>query len=171
MGLLWPGLAFAESKDVLPMPTVGSEIDANFYRLIHQSLIAARDQGLERRGEKRHMYRTTQRIAPADGSKFPDDGEFVPIQCRDLTRNGFSFLTAEEPRYRTLVVEFGLPPDVIYVAARVMRCVPAMCYPTGLVAQMNGDDQAAALAAPPGEQGTPMFLVGCRFTRRLSKPS
>ncbi len=154
------------------MPHVGSEIDANFYRLIHQMLETPRDdKGFERRSEKRHAYRTAQRIARWDGSKFPDENQFVPIQCRDLTRSGFSFLTPTEPRFSTIVAEFGVAPDVFYVAAQILRSVPVMCYPSGLVAQMTDRGGVAALTGPPGEKGKAMFIVGCRFTRRLRKPA
>jgi hypothetical protein len=150
------------------MPSPGSEIDANFYRLIHQMLTAPRrDDNAERRSEKRNHYRIAQRIAPWDGSKFPTEVEFFPIQCRDLTRSGFSFLAAAEPCFATMVAEFGTPPNVMYVGAEVLHSVPVICYASGLVAQMTGRTDAASLAAHPNERGKPMFLVGCRFTRRL----
>ena len=150
------------------MPSPGSEIDANFYRLIHQMLTVPRkNDGAERRSEERHHYRMAQRIAPWDGSKFPTEEEFFPIQCRDLTRSGFSFLAAVEPRFATMVAEFGTPPEVMYVGAQVLHSVPVICYPSGLVAQITGRTDAASLAAHPNERGKPMFLVGCRFTRRL----
>jgi hypothetical protein len=153
------------------MPSSGSEIDANFYRLIHRMLTTPRKDDLaERRSEKRHEYRAGQRIAPWDGSKFPGEEEFVPIQCRDLTRSGFSFLAAMEPRFAMMVAEFGAPPDVMYVGAQVLHSVPVICYPSGLVVQMTGRTDTATLAAHPNERGKPMFLVGCRFTRRLQNP-
>jgi hypothetical protein len=153
------------------MLSPGSEIDANFYRLIHQMLTTPRkDELAERRSEKRHDYRAAQWIAPWDGSKFPGEEEFVPIQCRDLTRSGFSFLAATEPRFAMMVAQFGTPPDVMYVGAQVLHSVPVICYSSGLVVQITGRTDAATLAAHPNERGKPMFLVGCRFTRRLQNP-
>jgi len=154
------------------MPNIGSEIDANFYRLIHQMLTTPHKEDLaERRSEKRRDYRAAQRIAPWDGSTFPGEDKFFPIQCRDLTRSGFSFLAATEPRFTAMVAEFGTPPDVMYVGAQVLHSVPVICYPSGLVVQMTGRSDAATLAAHPNERGRPMFLVGCRFTRRLQSPA
>jgi hypothetical protein len=154
------------------MPSPGSEIDANFYRLIHGMLTAPREsQGTERRAEKRQHFRSAQRIAAWNGATFPADEEFFPIECRDLTRSGFSFLVATEPRHATMVVEFGTPPQVIYVGAQVLHSVPVICYPSGLVAQMTGRNDAVSLAAHGHERGRPMFLVGCRFTRRLQNPA
>jgi hypothetical protein len=166
------------------MPHVGSEIDANFYRLIHQMLETPRDDnGPGRRPEMRHSHATAQRIARWDGSRFPDADQFVPIQFRDLTRSGFSFLAASEPRFSTLVVEFGIPPHVLYIAAQVMRSIPVMCHPSGELTRVNdeesergreGEGETGRESALPGscaEQGKRMFLVGCRFTRRLRRPS
>jgi hypothetical protein len=154
------------------MPSPGSEIDANFYRLIHQMLTTPRNNGgTERRSERRQQFRMAQRIAPWSGLQFPSEDEFCPIECRDLTRSGFSFLAAMEPRDSTMVVEFGAPPQVIYVGAQVLHSVPVICYPSGLVAQITGRNDAASLAAHGHERGRPMFLVGCRFTRRLQRPA
>jgi hypothetical protein len=153
------------------MPHVGSEIDANFYRLIHQMLGTQRHEDrFDRRSEKRHAFTTAQRVARWDGSRFPEADQFVPIQCRDLTRGGFSFLAASEPRFSTLVVEFGIPPHVLYIAAQIVRSVPVIYFPSGEVRRRSGPGGPSAMAGPDGEPGAPMFLVGCRFTRRLRRP-
>ena len=154
------------------MPHVGSEIDANFYRLIHQMLEVRRDVGVQnRRCEERRQFVAAQRIAAWDGSRFPDPEQFVPVQCHDLTRRGFSFLISPEPRFSDLIVEFGVPPQSFYVAARVVRTVPVIRFPSGELRQANRFDDPAATIGPNGEQGVPMYLVGCRFTRRLHRPS
>lgn len=154
------------------MPHVGSEIDANFYRLIHQMLGTQRhEDGIDRRTEKRHPYSTAQRVARWDGSTFPEADQFVPIQCRDLTRGGFSFLAASEPRFSTLVIEFGIPPHVLYIAAQVVGSVPVVYYRSGEVRRTSKPDDAASMTDSSCEQGAAMFLVGCRFTRRLRLPS
>jgi hypothetical protein len=166
------------------MPHVGSEIDANFYRLIHQMLETPRDEsGPGRRPDARHSHASAQRIARWDGSRFPDADQFVPVRLRDLTRSGFSFLAASEPRFTTLVVEFGIPPHVLYIAAQVARSVPVICKPSGELARVtegegesrgegeSGSGVESAPSGPSGDQGKLMFLVGCRFTRRLRRPS
>ena len=154
------------------MPLVGSEIDANFYRLIYQILEVQRDVGVQdRRCEKRCQFVAAQRIAEWDGSRFPDPEQFVPVQCHDLTRRGFSFLISAEPRFSALIVEFGVPPQCLYVAARVVRTVPVIRFPSGQLSQASRFDDPAARIGPNGERGVPMYLVGCRFTRRLHRPS
>jgi len=153
------------------MPHVGSEIDANFYRLIHRMLATPRDNGgAERRSEQRNAYRVAQRVAPWDGSTFPDETEFVQVQCHDLTRAGFSFVAPTEPRFHTLVVEFSVPPEVLYLSAQVLRSVPILWYPSGKVARRSSPDNPAIVPAERDEKGQPMFLVGCRLTRRLRRP-
>jgi len=166
------------------MPHVGSEIDANFYRLIHQMLETPRDEsGPGRRPDARHSHASAQRIARWDGSRFPDADQFVPVRLRDLTRSGFAFLAASEPRFTTLVVEFGIPPHVLYLAAQVVRSVPVICKPSGELARVaesewesegegeRGRGGESASSGPSAYEGKRMFLVGCRFTRRLRRPS
>jgi len=153
------------------MPHVGSEIDANFYRLIHRLLVTPRnDRNTERRSEQRADYHIVQRVAPWDGTRFPEPSEFLQVQCHDLTRAGFSFLIPAEPRFRTLVVEFGVAPDVLYLAAQVLRSVSVVCHSSGALTRKSGLDDASPLSEKHGEKGRPMFLVGCRLTRRLRKP-
>ncbi len=152
------------------MPHVGSEIDANFYRLIHRMIVTSPGgENGDRRSEPRAPYRVAQRVAPWDGTRFPDESEFVPVQCHDLTRAGFSFLAPAEPPFRTLVVEFGTAPDVLYLAAQVLRSVPVVCHASGAWMRKPGLDDTTLLPEMHGETGRPMFLVGCRLTRRLRK--
>lgn len=154
------------------MPHVGSEIDANFYQLIHKILETPREAPTaERRFEKRSAFATSQRIASWDGDKFPEDREFVPVQCRDLTRSGFSYLSDAEPRFDALVVEFGAAPNALYIAAKILHYAPVICSPSGAVVRVSGRSRLAREATPQGERGKAMFLVGCRFTRRLRKPT
>lgn len=153
------------------MPHVGSEIDANFYRLIHRMLASPHNgQDADRRSETRASYRVVQRVAPWDGTRFPDESEFLQVQCHDLTRAGFSFLAPAEPQFRTLVVEFVAAPDRLYVAAQVLRSVPVVCHSSGELTRKSGLEASPLLPERHGETGRPMFLVGCRLTRRLRKP-
>ncbi len=153
------------------MPPVGSEIDANFYRLIHQMLDVSRAGAQDRRCEKRRPFLSAQRVASWDGTRFPDAEQFIPVECRDLTRSGFSFLFPGEPRFATLVVEFGVPPHALYVAAHVVRTVPVVRFPSGQVKPLSSLDVNAEKVGQNGEQGVPLYLVGCRFTRRLRRPN
>ncbi len=153
------------------MPHVGSEVDANFYCLIHQMLETQRGGSiLDRRTEKRLPFQAAQRIARWDGSQFPSDDQFIPVECRDLTRKGFSFLFSGEPRFSSLVVEFGVPPHALYVAAQIVRAVPMLRLPSGELKPVNSVETPADPLGSHGEQGVPMYLVGCRFIRRLRRP-
>lgn len=166
------------------MPHVGSEIDANFYRLIHQMLETPRDdRGPGGRSAARRARSTAQRIARWDGARFPDASQFVPIQFRDLTRSGFSFLASSEPRFSTFVVEFGVPPHVLYLGAQIVRSIPVIYHPSGELTRAPDEEaeggrggegergRESAAGSSCGEQGKRMYLVGCRFTRRLRQPN
>ncbi len=152
-----------------------SEIDATFYRLIHQlSSMSSTGENAERRAQERRPFATWQRIAPYDGRGCPEESQFFEVQCHDLTQGGFSFLLARRPTFTSLVVEFGTAPDLIYVAAQVLRVSRVLLHPSGMVECLsrhgNGRSESQEEESPRGEQPTPKVLVGCRFTRRVPKP-
>lgn len=150
-----------------------SEIDANFYRLIHQ-LSAATADGSDRRTQDRKPFSLWQRIAPSDGRCCPDQSQFFEVQCYDLTQNGFSFLVARRPSFDRLVVEFGVPPDLIYVAAQILHYSRVLIHPDGRVERVRRhvDDESHDHHDDPADASrpTPKILVGCRFTRRVPRP-
>lgn len=153
------------------MPHHASEIDANFYRLIHELVgPQLQDEPAERRRVSRHPFPVDQWIAPRHGLAFPVDSQFFKVRCHDLTGGGFAFLLPKAPDFDRLVVAFGHPPNLLYVGAEVRHCHNVLVSPSGDVRHVG--DQAAE----PGPQGQaiaakPMVLVGCRFTQRLHKPS
>jgi hypothetical protein len=144
-----------------------AEIDAHFYRLIHQ--LAESQASPDRRRALRHPFSVTQRIAPRRGQGFPEDSEFLPVQCHDLSQSGFSFLMLARPDFTSLVAAFGNPPEVIYVAAEVSHCTEVVLDRSGVTERVH--DQTGRVIGPSadGQTATRMVLVGCRFTQRLGK--
>lgn len=150
------------------MAIPGNEIDANFYNLIYRLTGASgHDPTAERRDGRRKPFHSTERIAPCRGRGLPDESEFIEVQCHDLTGRGFSFFLPSPPDFDSLVAAFGTPPQVIYLAARVLHSTHVMVDSSGLVRRV--EDQAADVGDrdPDGQTATPMVLVGCCFTERL----
>jgi hypothetical protein len=145
-----------------------TQIDADFFNLIHRVVGKRKmEEEAERRAHRREPFKSWQRVAPWDGLGCPDPSEFVEVTCHDLTRSGFSFLISHRPGFRQLLAEFGQPPEVIRVAAEVVRCTDVLVDADGQVVQLGGIRYDAA----GGGTGTPMVLVGCQFTQRLSGPA
>jgi len=144
-----------------------TQIDADFFNHIHR-IVGKRkmDEEAQRRARPREPLESWHRVVPWDGQGIPDPSEFVEVTCHELTRSGFSFLVAYRPGFRHLVAEFGRPPEVIRVACEVVRCTDVMMDADGRVEQLGGIRYDRSRAAT----GTPMVLVGCRFTRRLDAP-
>lgn len=142
-----------------------SEIDANFYRLIHELVGPQLKEAAERRRAERHSFTVEQWVAPRHGLAFPVESQFLTVQCHDLTRGGFSFLFPQLPDFDRLVAAFGHPPNLLYVGAEVRHCHNVLVSRSGDVRHVG--DPAAEL----DRDATPMVLVGCRFTERLHKPS
>lgn len=151
-----------------------SEIDANFYRLIHQLSAAAGADGSDRRTQDRRPFSLWQRIAPSDGHCCPDQSQFFEVQCHDLTQNGFSFLVARRPSFDNLVAEFGVPPDMIYVAAQVLHFSRVLVHPDGRVERVrrhvDDDSGDQPEGSADGSRPAHKILVGCRFIRRVPRP-
>ena len=166
---------FADRPRAGDRQTMESEIDAIFYRLIHQlASTAPTGENSERRTQKRRPFPTWQRIAPYDGHSCPDQSQFFEVQCHDLTQNGFSFLVIRRPVFTSLVVEFGAAPDLIYVAAQILHFARVLVYPNGVVEHLhrhgNEHGEARRESSVAGERPTHKILVGCRFTRRVPRP-
>ena len=153
------------------MPFSSAETDANFFRLIHSLKASLQGQApAERRDGSRGSFSTTQRIAPYRAGRFPEDSEFIEVQCRDLSQSGFSFLLPAAPDFTTLVAAFGTPPNMIYVAAEISHCTNVLLHRSGMIE--NPDDHAAGTTQhdADGRPPKPVAFVGCRFTKRLERP-
>ena len=153
------------------MPYHASEIDANFYRLIHELVGPQPEEAsAERRRAQRHPFPVDQWIAPRHGPAFPADSQFLKVRCHDLTAGGFSFLFRHVPDFDRLVAAFGHPPNLLYVDATVRHCHKVLVSPLGDVWPVD-DPTAEPGCEGPHSDATPMVLVGCRFTQRLHKPT
>ena len=118
--------------------------DAGFFSAVHQMLERNRhDNDSERRGGDRHNYTCLQLIAPIVNGKLPDQSQFRRVQCLDLSQSGFSYLAAEPPTEEDLIVALGSVPFT-FLSAQVLHHKPIQ----------QGDNTE--------------YLVGCRFTGRLS---
>ena len=152
------------------MAGLGSEIDANFYNLVHQLAAVSRQRATEdRRGRRRHSFQSIQRIALPRGAGVPDEAEFIEVQCHDLTREGFSFLLPSRPTFESIVAAFGAPPEAIYVLAKVTRAVDVLVSVSGSVQPTTGQSDRAGRGAASDSTAQPMVLVGCRFVERLRR--
>lgn len=151
------------------MLTSNSQVDANFYNMVHQLADSMQlDRREDRRKEPREAYHSTQRIAMRRGPDLPDESQFFEVRFYSLTRSSFSFLVPSAPASDSLVAAFGVSPSAIYLAAEVTHRTEVLVYSSGLVERVKN-------SAADGRQGlnskdaTPMVLVGCRFTEKMEK--
>jgi hypothetical protein len=146
------------------MPSLETEIDAQFYEMIHRLGDGAGVSLDERRGTPRHAYSVSQKVAPYDGRWFPAPDEFVDVQCHDLTQSGFSFLLSRRPAFKSIVASFQGPDETLFFEAEVVQISRALVQPEGEI-EVFGDRTPSASAIRPGAK--PALLIGCKFVRRL----
>ncbi|MHB8897581.1 MAG: hypothetical protein ACYC6Y_02420 [Thermoguttaceae bacterium] len=146
------------------MPSLESEVDAQFYEMIYRVGVGESRVVDERRSESRHPYHVLQKVAPYDGRWFPISEEFVDVQCHDLTRSGFSFLFPRRPAFKSIVASFEGPDETMYFEAEVTQVSRALIHPGGQVEAL-GQRSPSASAVRPGARAA--LLIGCRFVRRI----
>ncbi len=101
------------------------------------------DPQAQRRASPRRAYPYRQLVAPILGNQLPTKDEFIPVQFRDISAGGVSFLIGRRPAFDSLVLELGCEPNVHYMSAKIVNVVETST-PTGT-----------------------MYLVGCRFLKRV----
>ena len=116
----------------------------------------------ECRKESKHPFRVFQSIAEYDGDGIPDESRFSQVLCLDLSQGGFSFVASEKPDYPTLVISLGDPPNQTHMVAEIVHFRRVRLLDGEQIeilddSEGNNDDSREA----------PLFLVGCRFSRRL----
>jgi hypothetical protein len=77
------------------------------------------DHGSDSTRPARFRYEAWQHVAPMQNGELPSASEFEAVQCRDLSRAGFSFFTEDLPNADMLVVAMGTPPDLRFFTAKV----------------------------------------------------
>jgi len=97
----------------------------------------------------------------------PDAAHFLCVESRDLTSQGMSFLLDRRPAFGSLVVALCEPPNTIHMVAEVVHCTDVLVYSSGLVEPAHSTDVSDACDSHGSEQGKPMVLVGCEFSRRI----
>ena len=108
----------------------------NFYQLNPQLLDNIIDNlrhakgRRERRKSPRQSFPIQQLMAPFY-RKMPKADQFVPVSCRDLSTSGVSFYWPTAPDFGKAIVGLGGPPNLTYVAVRIVRHTP--CKESGRV--------------------------------------
>lgn len=96
----------------------------------------------EKRATMRHSFGVEQIVAGTVDGKMPPLESFRRVRCIDISKDGFAYYQEERPDYAELVVGLGLPPNVVYLQARVAHSeMIELC-------------------------GNLVFRVGCEFTGR-----
>ena len=140
--------------------------DTGFYNFIHQ-VLEAEIQG-ERRLRWRHPFDRVQTIAPYNGTNFPPESSFIPVQCRDLTQEGFAFLLPFPPDFEQAIVALTLPQGTAHVVAKIIHTTEVLVHESGAVEQVKKTDFPKNDSPfKPITDTTLMFLVGCKFIERI----
>lgn len=143
-------------------------IDANFFEMIHQLVVASDGAPpRDRRELPREPFPSIQHIAVAAGDVVPIDSAFLPVRCHDLTRRGFSFLFPVRPEFRRVVIAFGTGARRIFVSAEVTHCAEVVVDASGGIIPTSAEPFGPTGAPPDLAASTRMVLVGCRFLKRL----
>ncbi|MEN6494190.1 MAG: PAS domain S-box protein [Thermoguttaceae bacterium] len=130
----------ADLATVLDPANVGQEIAVE-----QDPSVPVGPTGRELRASPRLAYHYYQFIAPLyTGNRMPPRKEFFPVECRDLSAGGISFLLDRCPDFEYLVVALGRPPAETFFTAHVVR------------------------VAKEEKDGKTRFIVGCRFAGRVS---
>ena len=105
--------------------------------------------GRERRGHKRKNCNAVYQVAPYIPDSPASVLAFVSVRLTDVSAGGCALLLTSRPAARSYVVAVNKPDGAIYLIAEVVR-----------VSEQGRD-----------ELGQPRFVVGCRFTGRISAPA
>jgi hypothetical protein len=117
------------------------EDDVAFYTLVHH-LCGGTEDARNRRNADRRPFACKQWVAPVVRNETPGEEAYAPVQCRDISTGGFSYVSRFVPERESISVRLGLPGSWLYLSARVTNC-----------REVDTDDG-------------PQVLVGCQFLSR-----
>ena len=120
--------------------------DIEFYSMVHEVVRLSKAGGTDvtRRRQERKAFECRQWVAPLVDGFAPPDLQHYPVDCRDISTGGFSYLSESLPKGKDLSLRLGAPGSWTYLTAAVMHCEPV--------------DTDRGL----------MFQVGCKFTGRVA---
>ena len=119
----------------------------------------------ERRRSPRRAFPLVRYIAQSTDGEMPEKTAFFPVQCRDLSTQGFSFLFKTRPQFQTLVLALDAQPAPIHLLAEVRHCTEVLIHSSGRMEVRRSLWETHASQIPEGAES--WVLVGCEFTRRL----
>ena len=114
-----------DSASPISRATPASANDEDLYALVHEALKQNSEPQSERREGKRSKFVCVQLVAPYTGGAYPEQADFLHVECRDLSTSGFSFVTPQEPETERLVVALGRVPFQFFIA-EIVKCNPIM---------------------------------------------
>ena len=83
------------------------------------------DANRGRRGSERVACPEIRVAICCDGGlTSPDELEFLPVRCHDISASGIGLLLPAAPDFRHAVVAFGEAPSLTYIDIEVMRSSP-----------------------------------------------
>jgi hypothetical protein len=119
--------------------------DAGFFASVSSAIEAARQrESPERRDSNRREFSCVQLVASMHGGRLPDQSQFRPVRCRNLSPTGFSFIAPRPVDSEEVIVALGQVPFRFFRADVVYCTRPA-----------NDDAKG--------------YVVGCRFTGRVAE--
>ena len=101
-------------------------------------------RGFDSPNMARFRYEVWQHVAPMHDGALPDARLFESVQCRDLSREGFSYFAVDLPAAEMVVVAMGSTPNLRFFAARVV---------------------SSPAASTDGKVG---YQIECEFVRKLA---
>ena len=102
----------------------------------------------DRRAYRRQKCSGIYQVAPYEPGTPPAEEDFLNIRVADVSAGGCALLLTSAPSSKWFVVALKKPDEVVYVIAEVVH-----------IKRARTDESAA-----------PRFIVGCRFTGRISAP-
>jgi len=138
------GVDVTPRSDVEMASTVAAAAAESFGDPEPEQVATPAFKGAEQRDGVRRSFPYRQGIAPYVNDKMPEESDYVEVGFRDISAGGVSFLTPDKPDFEQVIIALGSGQNVTLVAAEVMHVDTTQ------------------------RDGRLMYLVGCRFLRRIA---